>query len=416
MNKPIRIFTPDINMLGEIANYESLSFVRSWHGIGDFELRINRHKQYTDVLQKGNIIAMGKSTHKVYRILHREIELDKDGKATENWRITGLELKSVVGQRITVPPPNTPYDVISGPSETAMKHYINNHLVNPINPSRKINQLVIAENMGRGSDMDWQSRFQSISEEEHIIAMMSGLGWNIKIDYDSKKWLYDVYEGKDLSVNQDVNNRVIFSPQFNNIKNMSFSDSDLNYRNAAYIGGQGEGIERRIIELGEAQGLSRHELFVDARDVPEEMDVDGYSKPQPRPVADIERDLIASGEKALIELSSDLYLEAQMMPPITREEYELEHSYLSTLQVYENVIKKISHSSTFNYEIDYDLGDIVTIQNKDWGVTLDSRITEIKEIYEVGGFSLEATFGNNRPTLIQKIKQELQQISGEVRK
>lgn len=47
---------------------------------------------------------------------------------------------------------------------------------------------------------------------------------------------------------------------------------------------------------------------------------------------------------------------------------------------------------------------------------MDARITHIKEIHEGGGFSIEATFGNNRPTLIQKIKQELSQISGEIRK
>ena len=49
-------------------------------------------------------------------------------------------------------------------------------------------------------------------------------------------------------------------------------------------------------------------------------------------------------------------------------------------------------------------------------MTMDARITDIKEIHETNGFSIEATFGNNRPTLIQKIKQELSQISGEVRR
>ncbi|WP_430351923.1 hypothetical protein [Viridibacillus arvi] len=47
---------------------------------------------------------------------------------------------------------------------------------------------------------------------------------------------------------------------------------------------------------------------------------------------------------------------------------------------------------------------------------MDARITEVKEVYEPAGFQLEGTFGNNRPTLIKKIKQELGQISGEVRR
>ncbi|MGG0665548.1 hypothetical protein ABE042_15735 [Viridibacillus arvi] len=59
---------------------------------------------------------------------------------------------------------------------------------------------------------------------------------------------------------------------------------------------------------------------------------------------------------------------------------------------------------------------MVTNQNKEWEVTMDARITEVKEVYEPAGFQLEGTFGNNRPTLIKKIKQELGQISGEVRR
>jgi hypothetical protein len=49
-------------------------------------------------------------------------------------------------------------------------------------------------------------------------------------------------------------------------------------------------------------------------------------------------------------------------------------------------------------------------------VTRDARITEIKEIYEPAGFQIEATFGESRPTLVKKLKQELSQISEEVRK
>ena len=77
---------------------------------------------------------------------------------------------------------------------------------------------------------------------------------------------------------------------------------------------------------------------------------------------------------------------------------------------------QILTNSPFKYQDDYDYGDITTIQNLDWDVTMDARITNIKEIYETSGFSIEATFANNRPTLIQKIKQELSQISGEVRR
>ena len=383
----IRIFTPDIAQLAVIENYESLIHMRSFHGIGDLELRINRYKNYTDTLQKGNVIVVGNDKHKTYKIEHREIELDQEGKATENWLIKALELKAVTGDRITLPPSHTAYDNRSARAETVMKHYVNRNVITPVDSKRKIPQLLLAPDLNRGPHINWQSRFKNLAEDLAEISLVSGIGWGVRVDYDLRKWIFDVSEGRDLTANQDVHSPVIYSPQFDNIKTMHYVDSDLNYRNTAYVAGQGEGVLRRVIELGQASGLARKELFVDARDVSEETDIEGED-PVPRPPQDIINDLISRGNQKLAELIQETFLESQIM----------------------------THS-TFKYEKDWDLGDIVTVQYKDWGVTLDARITEVKEIYEPDNdVQIEVVFGNSRPTLIQKIKQELSQISGEVRR
>src|SRR5699024_5427564 len=63
------------------------------------------------------------------------------------------------------------------------------------------------------------------------------------------------------------------------------------------------------------------------------------------------------------------------------------------------------------YQKDYDLGANVTLQNKDWNLTLDSPITEIKEIYEQGGCKIETTFSKDRPTLMDRVKQAIDNTS-----
>lgn len=365
--KPIRVLSTAFDLLAEIDNYESMSLVRSWHGMGEIEIRINRYKQHTDQLVKGNLILVGSQLNKAFIIRHREIELDENGKASENWLIKGLALKSITGQRITVPPDTLAYDSISANAETVMKLYVSNNIISPVDPNRSIAQMVNALNMNRGSSITWQSRYKNLAEELSDISLNSGLGWIVSLDILQKQLVFDVLEGKDLTVNQTVNPPVIFSPQFDSLKSLSFTESDLNYKNVGIVGGQGEGAARSITEVGTGSGLNRHEVFIDARDI------DG--------------DLAVRGQQKLQEFLTEQYLEGQILT-----------------------------NSPFKYEIDYDLGDVVTVQNKDWYVTMDTRITEIKEFYEVSGFKIEATFGNNRPTLIQKIKQELSQISGEVRK
>lgn len=380
--KPIRILTPTLDLLAEIDDYESLLFTRRWHEVGEFELRINRHKRHTELLQRGNLIMLGASRNKVGIIRHREIELDENGKASENWIVKGIMLKGVMAQRIIVPPANDSHDRASGAAETVMKHYVNNHVVNPVDTKRKIDVVVLASDQQRGSNISWESRFKNLAEELVEISKASGLGWDVILDFQQKKWIFDVFEGRNLTVNQTENPPVIFSPQFESLKQLSFVESDYNHKNYGYIAGQGEGEERRVVEVGEAEGLSRIETFIDARDISEQ-DKDQQALPEEQVIAKLRE----RGQQKLSEFTQDFFLEGQILT-----------------------------NSPFKYEIDYDLGDIVTIQNREWGVTRDARITEIKEIYEPGGFQIEATFGESRPTLIKKLKQELAQISGEVRK
>lgn len=378
--QPIRVITPDFELLGEIDNYESMLPMFSFHGVGSIELRINRYKKHVEHLIKNNIIMI--NPKKAFIIKHREIELDENGKITENLLIKGLSLKAVVGQRITVPPAHTAYDNIAGNAETVMKHYIDANVVNPVDPSRKIENVIIAPNQDRGASISWQSRFKNLAEEISSISLNTGLGWDVYLDTQLKKWVFDVVDGKDLTVNQSVNPPVIFSPQFDSLKQLAYTESELNYKNTAYVGGQGEGVDRRILELGTDTGLQRHEVFIDARDV-EEKDEDD----QPLPEQVIVQTLTDRGHQQLNELLQEQYLEGQILT-----------------------------KSPFKYGVDYNLGDVVTVQNKDWNVTMDTRITEIKEIYETIGYRIEAVFGHNRPTLIKKIKQELSQISNEVRR
>ena len=52
-----------------------------------------------------------------------------------------------------------------------------------------------------------------------------------------------------------------------------------------------------------------------------------------------------------------------------------------------------------------DLGDRVTCINKNWKIKINVRITEVSEVYQQGEESLEITFGESLPALIDKIRQ-----------
>jgi len=46
----------------------------------------------------------------------------------------------------------------------------------------------------------------------------------------------------------------------------------------------------------------------------------------------------------------------------------------------------------------------VTCIEKRWGIKINSRITEVSQTWEKGKTTLEATFGESTPTLLEAIK------------
>lgn len=364
---PLKIIDRDFHLLGEIDDYESLIFTRRWSKPGDFQITININKRHTAALQKETFIMLGKHVNKAGIIRHREIKTDENG--NEVLLAQGSTLSNILSRRITVPPIGLAYDHINAAAEDVMKHYVDVNAVNPDNPDRIIPNLVIAPSQARGANISWDSRLKNLAEELEANSIKSGLGWDVYLDIINMHYIFEVYAGRDLTAGQTINSPVIFSADFDNIKEQSFTDSDLNYSNYAYVGGQGEGELREIAEVGTDIGLDRREVFVDARDISNSSD------------------LVIRGSEKLLELKSVQNFQATVMP-----------------------------SASFVYEQDWDLGDKVTIQNKKWGITMDTAISEIKETYEPDGFKLEVVFGNSMPTLITKIKQEFKQVLPEITK
>ncbi len=360
--KPVRILSPTLDLQGEIDNYLSLSFCRSYHFPGEFQLVTNRKVQNAEQLDINNLIMLGADIKKVGIIRHKEIKAGERGE--EMLTVRGFSLSAILSQRITIPPVGQAYDIQEANAETVMKHYVQRNCKDIL--GMEFPMLVIAENQHRGSNLKWQSRYKNLCDELEQISILSGLGWHIYTDFNSKSWIFDVYNGRDFTAAQQLNPPVIFSPEFDNIKSQEFIDSIINYGTYAIVGGQGEGVDREIVMLGsDATGLDRHVIFVDARDVQNADDLPGR------------------GEAKLAEHQRVISFQAEV---------------LST--------------GPFKYRQDWDVGDIVTVQNKDWNLTMDTRITEVTEIHEPSGFKLNVTFGNTLPTLSQKFKKELWQVAG----
>jgi len=251
----VRILEADLSIVAEVEDYESLIWTRKWHKPGEFELYINRHKLHADEFVRGRLVIVDNDPARCGIIRHREIVLTEQGKLSESWRIRGYSLASVTDQRITVPP-DLDYDVVTDSAETVMKTYVDNNIVTPQNDpfeERGIDIVSIANDAGRGPRVRWQTRYKPLSQELEAVSMFTGVGWDVRPNFTAGKWQFDVYAGVDRSVSQSDRAPALFDVDYDTIESLQFLDSDIDFKNLAYVGGQGEGAAREIARV--ASGL-----------------------------------------------------------------------------------------------------------------------------------------------------------------
>nr|DAM13487.1 MAG TPA: hypothetical protein [Caudoviricetes sp.] len=346
----IRIFNQNIDFLGEIDVYTSLFYISKWETFGEFEFHVRELPE--DLIKKGNLIMVGNDGNRAGVIEYVEINQEEQEEIT----VKGYSLGYWFTQRITVPPTGYAYHSFNAQAEDIMIALVNANAADPIDTNRKIPNLIIEPSQSRGEQLFFQSRYKNLADELTKLSKTSGLGWEIVLDYRNKQFVFKVFEGKDLSANQNINPPQIFSIDYDNVKKQNYVDSNIGYKNCGYVAGQGEGENREIVLLNnELSGFERRETFVDARDIDEGGNL---------------------ADRGKVKLSET--------PQINAFECEVEAR---------------------DYKKTWNLGDIVTTLNKKWKMIMHNRVTEVQETWEPDGYKVEPTFGTPLPMPGEKIKQ-----------
>lgn len=377
------VFSRDLELKGILDTFTSLRWIRRYHKTGEFELHCALDSNNLELLQRENIIYKKDDVEAGY-IETRQLKLDSIGR--EYLELKGKFLTNYNDRRIS-------WDRINftGKTEELMRKLVNDNVISPSNINRKIPNLILGGLKGFTEDIKYQNGFGNVLEQLENLSNTSNLGYMNLLDIKNRKIIFDVYKGVDRTVNQTSIAPCIFSRDFENILEQEYTDSLNNYRNTTLIAGAGEGTARKITSIEKGQGLDRYELFVDARDI-----MDTEEKKKIVTETDEEGNVTEHEETEEVEIPWERY-EPQLLQ--RGREKLAECTEINTFD------SKINVLGNNVYKKDFDLGDVVTVLDKKWGIRIDTRITEIEEIYEEKGQDINVIFGNNIPTIIDKIKQ-----------
>ncbi|MBQ6994961.1 MAG: siphovirus ReqiPepy6 Gp37-like family protein [Lachnospiraceae bacterium] len=339
----IHVYDRNLRRLGHIEDYTSLQWYRKYYECGTFELHCPVTEENLKLLQPGNIITKG---DKKEAAVIRGDQTEEESMLKNEMIRTGFFLPIYLGDRLTGSLFN-----YNGFVEEAM-YFILNRMV-------EIPLLQLGEMFGDTTRIQFQAVYKNVLEYQIKLAKYANIGFRIVPDFKKKTMMFETYKGIDRTQAQREHARVIFSESYENLNNVKHNYSDGTMITKVIVGGTGEGADRIYVEVGGGSGFDLREAFLDAKDINKD------------------------------ELTEAEYLEALT----TRG-----HEYLNENKVFENFEAEAEAEVNFIYGKDYDLGDVVTVKKKKWGISQDLRITEICEVYENGGMYVVPTFGDALPT------------------
>ena len=332
-------------LIGVVESFEYLRWTRRYSQCGAFELKAIATPDNIAQLALGNFLW--KSDDEEIGIIEH-LEMAQSDKETIT--VSGRFATSFLARRII-----WGTETLGGDLSACALQLINSHLIAPSDTNRQIAGVAFTSPV-LGVMVNTQVSYKNLMVTVTGLCDASDQGIKTVFNPATGGLLITLYTG---AVSQAV-----FSREYENLTTQIYTQSAIDYANTALIGGEGEGASRVLASIADSAGEARREVFVDAKDLRQEDFGTGYTSA-----------LLYRGQNRLSELS-------------------MAHSFDAEVNPHGNL----------RYKVDFDLGQVVTVLSKKWGVTLAARITEVEESYDASGQSLNIVFGKGALSLFQKLK------------
>ena len=342
--------------------FSSLLWDIEYYKCGSFEVYIAANPQNIEIFQTGRIV--GRDDDNQHFGIIESVLINTDIENGDYLTVRGRFLMCLLERRIIHPTYNV----------TAAKAY--SEIVREVVTQNALltdNRRIPGLSLGTVTGACWeqtatlQISYTNLMQWVYTICEKLGGTANIRLVKSSGeqyRMVFDLSEGADRSIMQEDNPHIIFSDAYSNLLSFSYASDSAITRNFAYIYGHGEGSGRKHTTYcvgDEPAYLSRYELYVDAKDISEEEQVEGVTVPIP--------------EERYIELLKSRGSE-KLIDPKTASESEI-----------------AANSTQYIYNRDYFVGDYVTVEHKRFGMIQPKiQLIGMIESYDQNGRSLTPTF------------------------
>lgn len=426
----VYVLNKNLETVGIIDSYKSLIWANRYNSVGDCELYVPATTENLNLLQK-DYFLMRLDSNMVCQI--KKIELDTDAENGNYLIVTGYDVKRWLDQRVV-------WSTMSadGNAENFIRSMVDKALGNSTLYARQITNLngqrifYLGTAAGFADALTEQVSYKNVGEKVRDYCLK--YGWGYRVVLSNNLFYFQLYQGTDRTAS------VIFSDAYENLSTTTYVVDETNMGNVALVAGEGQGSNRSRNVSGYAESMDRFEVYVDAKDISKTITwgdlttlypttdqggqgyisgtastgytykmnyiniqiVDSDQLTQLRATYPNGTEITIDGvdyyqiyNEVIADLPSNSLEDSDsvVLRDVVYSVYLLTRGYekLAEFGAITSFSGTVEPNTTFVYNRDYFLGDKVTIQNQ-YGVTVQARITEVVEVNDNNGYSVEPKF------------------------
>lgn len=260
-----------------LDSYESLIWTDRYSECGDFEIYASANEESLSIAQRDYYVVNPESEHvMIVESIYIKTDVENGNRIT----FQGNSLEKILERRII-----WGYTEVSGTPQDVIETLLNDCIINPTNANRKIEGFIFRKSEDPAitelPSFDAQYMGDNLYSIVTKICNDNKIGFKITFDDETLNFVFELYAGTDRSYNQTTNPYVIFSPNFDNLRDTNYMESRSALKTVALVAGAGQDIPSlptHEVDTWGLTGIDRRELFVDARDI--EDDADNAKKSQ----------------------------------------------------------------------------------------------------------------------------------------
>ncbi len=382
------VYSPALELRGFVQGVSSCLVTLRYAGAGDITVECANTAENQTLLANGCYLALRQDRYlpagqaqtlrkrfDAFMIESIQWEAEEDG---ELLRLRGVGLSGLLRLRMI-----ENVTSVNGNSVAAIQQLVQNNCIQPALSARAF-PFWKAEAGSGGVSCQKQVAHESLYDTVCALAAAGGTGFAVDLLPAERTMLFYQYTGADRSAGNRFGSFLLLDDRFGNLVSSSYLCDGSESRTTALVLGeeQEDGTRKTVVVGGERKGLDRRELVVDAGDL----------------------------HSSYTENGSQVTLtEAQYRAQLTTRGQERLRDY----PVLERLGGEVPPNAGLIFRQDYNLGDLVTVQNRSYGVRSALRITAVQETFDQSGNRVVPVLGDETPALVERMARRM--ASGSVR-